>query len=52
LGSVSPSPYKVARHKSPREPGTAPNSRCSNIATFIATLREKAPSKCDVCAAG
>jgi len=26
LGSVSPSPYKVARHKSPREPRTAPNS--------------------------
>jgi hypothetical protein len=25
LGSVSPSPYKVARHKSPKEPRTAPN---------------------------
>ena len=24
LGSVSPSPYKVARHKSPTEPRTAP----------------------------
>jgi hypothetical protein len=26
LGSVSPSPYKVARRKSPREPWTAPNN--------------------------
>jgi hypothetical protein len=26
LGSVSPSPYKVARHKSPTEPRTAPNN--------------------------
>jgi hypothetical protein len=27
LGSVSPSPYKVARRKSPTEPGTAPTTR-------------------------
>jgi len=45
LGSVSPSP-EVAGHKSPREPRTAPNSRCQNIATFIATLSGQASSEC------
>ena len=34
LGSVSPSPYKVARHKSPTEPRTAPNHSSSSRETL------------------
>jgi len=31
LGSVSPSPYKVARRKSPREPRAAPNNSITDL---------------------
>ena len=43
LGSVSLSPYKVARHKSPREPWTAPNNTSLETETqrsFQVTLLE------------
>jgi hypothetical protein len=37
LGSVSPSPYRVARHKSPKEPRAAPNNLSSGWETYRQT---------------